>query len=243
MDLSHFHAGSANDDKYPELWEKQAGMFIDQLINITPIDPKIVDISVFPADEDAERLSRLFHQYGSDKSSHHMYHLMYAHLLKPVQNSDGPYRILEIGIGTNNPNLVSTMGAHGSPGASLRAFRDCHPNAQILGADIDTACLFEEERIKTCYTDQLSLATLESTLGCGFYNMIIDDGLHAVGANLNVILFGLRHLLPGGVLVVEDIDYNRMPLWRPIDAILRHKYETFFVRDISSMVYVIKNNL
>ena len=37
------------------------------------------------------------------------------------------------------------------------------------------------------------------------YDLFIDDGLHSIGANLNSLVFGLRHLKPGGFVVVEDI--------------------------------------
>lgn len=240
MDLSHFRAGSANDEKHPELWEQQAKMFIQQLIDLTPVEPKILDIFSLEDNIKARDLSSLFQMYGSDKCSvHHQYHLLYAHLLAKLDNN--PKKILEIGIGTNNPELVSTMGIAGHPGASLRAFRDFLPNTEIVGADVDKECLFEEERIHTCFTDQLSLLTLHSTLGnMGPYDMIIDDGLHAIGANINVILFGLEHIASPGFLVIEDIDFRRMPLWKTIDSILRHKYMTYFVKDVSCMVYVIE---
>jgi hypothetical protein len=48
------------------------------------------------------------------------------------------------------------MGRTGTPGASLRAWRDYFPNAEIYGADIDREILFEEERISAFYVNQLS---------------------------------------------------------------------------------------
>jgi hypothetical protein len=68
-------------------------------------------------------------------------------------------KILEIGIGTNNPSLVSTMGIYGTPGASLYSFREYLPNSQIYGADIDTNILFTHDRIKTFYVNQLDYST------------------------------------------------------------------------------------
>ena len=54
-------------------------------------------------------------------------------------------KIFEIGLGTNNIDIVSTMGKKGHPGASLRAFRDFCPNAEIYGADFDSRILFQEK--------------------------------------------------------------------------------------------------
>jgi hypothetical protein len=66
--------------------------------------------------------------------------------------------LLEIGLGTNNTDVVSNMGSEGVPDASLRAFRDYLPNARIYGAGIDKRILFEESRIKTYFADQTDLA-------------------------------------------------------------------------------------
>src|SRR5262249_45143750 len=113
----------------------------------------IVDIFPDPAqDGAAAELADLFNQYGSDKSSSHDYHLLYAPILAPRRHE--PLRLLEIGLGTNNRDVVSTMGINGKPGASLRAFRDFLPRARIFGADIDRRILFSEDRIETYFVDQ-----------------------------------------------------------------------------------------
>ncbi len=80
---------------------------------------------IFPVhtfEKDTGDLAKLFNRYGSDKSSVHNYHLLYAPLLASRRRD--ALRVLEIGIGSNNPDVVSSMSATGSPGASLRAFRD-----------------------------------------------------------------------------------------------------------------------
>ena len=47
------------------------------------------------------------------------------------------------------------MGLSGRPWACVRGWRDLSPNALVYGADIDRNILFEEDRIKTFYCDQL----------------------------------------------------------------------------------------
>ena len=69
----------------------------------------------------AIRLKKLFDFYGSDKSNFHDYHLIYSSLF---ENTLEVKKILEVGIGTNNINMLSNMGESGKPGASLMAFRD-----------------------------------------------------------------------------------------------------------------------
>ena len=70
-------------------------------------------------------LKKAFDGYGSDKGNHG-YHLIYGQVLSKM-NWQEPMNILEIGLGTNNPKLISNMSIHGKPGASLRAFRDVVP--------------------------------------------------------------------------------------------------------------------
>jgi hypothetical protein len=98
-------------------------------------------------------LSRLCEFYGSDKgeteaTSHsfpwpnHSYADYYSSLFSHCRLT--PTKVFECGIGTNNPNLASSMGVNGKPGASLRAWRDYFPHATIYGADIDRDILFKE---------------------------------------------------------------------------------------------------
>lgn len=165
--------------------------------------------------KDCQELGDLFARYGSDKSTVHNYHLMYAALLKGKRNL--PLDILEIGLGTNNTSLPSNMGKNGKPGASLRAFRDWGPNSKIYGADIDKEILFSEERISTFFVDQTNPKTLKD-LAAQFsqkrFDLIIDDGLHNTWANLNTLNFALDLLKPGGIFVVEDILNEYLPIWK-----------------------------
>jgi 23S rRNA U2552 (ribose-2'-O)-methylase RlmE/FtsJ len=105
-------------------------------------------------------------------------------------------------MGSNNLDVVSNMGAGGRPGASLRAFRDFLPNAQIYGADIDDSILFQENRIKTFPVDQLNpeaLSRLGELIPDNYFDLIIDDGLHAPDANVNTLSFALGKVAPGGL--------------------------------------------
>jgi len=50
---------------------------------------------------------------------------------------------------------------------------------------------------------------------------VIDDGMHSIGASLNTLYFGLRHVRPGGFVVVEDISWNNVHAFHAVDRILR----------------------
>ncbi|ROR03154.1 glycosyltransferase [Desulfosoma caldarium] len=171
--------------------------------------------------EFAAVMAERFHHYGSDKARVHGYEQLYAWLLAKMRDHEGS--LLEIGLGTNNVDTPSNMGAAGKPGASVRAFRDVLPYFQIYGADVDRRILFEEERLRTFYVDQTNgktLRDLQRQIGTPL-DVIIDDGLHAPHSQLNTLLFALEALRPGGYLVVEDIMPPQLPIWRVAGSLLQ----------------------
>ena len=172
--------------------------FDDRRLQLQPSGP-----SGKEADNE-HKLKQLLDQYGSDKASKHRYHLLYA---RALTNPEAVRRMLEIGIGTNNPRVVSNMSETGTPGASLRAWRAFLAKATIHGADIDRDILFTDERIQCHHVDQLSpdsLEQLRSQLGQPM-DLIIDDGLHSIQANLHTLQMGLQLIQPRGWIFIEDI--------------------------------------
>ena len=165
-------------------------------------------------------LAQVFTSYGSDKSTNHNYEYLYADLLHELRHA--PLNVLEIGLGTNNTDVVANMGRGGSPGASVRAFRDFLPQAMIYGADIDGRILFEEHHIKTFQVDQTdsdAMELLAHKIGRKLH-LIIDDGLHCPHANLGTLHFAINHLDRGGTLVIEDIRAESVPIWQLVAHLL-----------------------
>ena len=74
-----------------------------------------IDIADFPADGEerlaAEDLKVLLNRHGSDKSGRHNYHNLYGAVLKDRGRVTA---VLEIGMGTNNTDVVSNMGSRSS---------------------------------------------------------------------------------------------------------------------------------
>ena len=188
----------------------------------------------------AARLKDLFDRYGSDKGDpDHRYHLLYGALLPTTEAS----AVLEIGLGTNNPDVVSNMGTRGKPGASLRAFRDYLPDAQIYGADVDRGILFSESRISTFFVDQTDFETF-SALGTSLpaqFDLIIDDGLHSPNANLATLIFGLERLKVGGHLLIEDISPDALPVWQLVSAaLLPNEYDSDVIVTENKLLFLVR---
>jgi hypothetical protein len=188
-------------------------------------------------DVDYQALGLKFEKYGSDKAWH-KYHHFYGSIFTPASVK----MVFEIGLGTNNVDVVSNMGVAGRPGASLRAFRDFYPRAELFGADVDRRILFTEERINTFHvdqTDEQSMRSLMQGLPDGF-DLIIDDGLHSPLANLPT----LRHCLPkirkGGLVVIEDIQANTIDVWRAVAAMLPLKYSPLLIEGHAGYLFSVQ---
>jgi len=169
--------------------------------------------------DNAIELKGLFDKYGSDKGGGNGYFYPYAKILKERSKVEC---IVEIGMGTNNSDVVSNMGNFGSPGASLRAFRDFVPNALIVGADIDSRILFHEDRIKTLQLDQTDWGAIQefSAQLPETVDLVIDDGLHSPLGNINILRFGLEKVRVGGWVIIEDIANYSADVWRLISILL-----------------------
>jgi hypothetical protein len=128
-----------------------------------------------------------------------------------------PLRVLELGLGSNNPDVPSNMGVFGVPGASHRGWRELFPNAAVYGADVDRRILFREDRIKTFYCDQSDRSSIRELWSQpdlqGGADIIIEDGLHTFEANVSFLEESLDHLCPGGIYVTEDITGDCVEDW------------------------------
>ena len=102
--------------------------------------------------------------------------------------------------------------------------------------------LFNCDRIQTYYVDQLDFLSfynfsIQTNNIC--YDMIIDDGLHSIGANFNTLLFALDRLNNNGWIVIEDI--HIIENWKSIDFILSSNpiYKTYIIKAKGGYLYVV----
>jgi hypothetical protein len=167
-------------------------------------------------------LATLCDKYGSDKGEiakvdrpytwwAHTYADFYSRLFDHCRND--VLNVFECGIGTNNPDLTSSMTASGKPGASLRVWRDYFPNAKVFGADIDKDIMFEEERIQTFCADQTSpedILRMWSELGEVEIDFFVDDGLHTFDAGICLFEHSIDHLAENGIYTIEDVSLDSL---------------------------------
>jgi len=184
-------------------------------------------------------ISRLCDVHGSDKgtlvvSGHpyswppHNYAEYYSRLFSHCRQNIT--KVFECGVGTNNPNLPSSMGVHGRPGASLRVWRDYFPNATVYGADIDESILFKEERILTYFIDQrepIAIKCFWEAVGEVNFDLMIDDGLHTFEAGSILFQHSVDKLSSTGIYVIEDVSQ--------VDLV---KYKKFFFHQPYLVEYV-----
>jgi hypothetical protein len=186
---------------------------------------------IFELDDESAKLQTLLDYYGSDKGSFHGYSAAYSSIINRLGKRN--LRILEIGLGTNNTDTMSNMGADGKPGASLRAWRDFCLDSSVFGCDIDDRILFSETGIKTFQLDQTSENSwqkLKNQIKHDKFDLIIDDGLHSPLANLQTILAAEDLVTPGGVIVIEDIAYQSFPIWQILSILLENTWEVKLVQ-------------
>lgn len=160
-------------------------------------------------------ITKLCDKYGSDKGSFvsnhvypwppHTYSDIYEMLFGNIKNNK--MKIFECGIGSNDINIPFNMSKNGIPGASLRVWRDYFPNSEIYGADIDLNVLFEEERIKTGFINQLEKISIKKYfLKYNYkFDIMIDDGLHTADGAICLFKNSFRYLMPNGFYIIEDL--------------------------------------
>ncbi len=190
----------------------------------------------------------MFDEVGSDKGvGWHQYSRFYNELFLIAKHED--FNLFEMGLGTNDPTIESTMGSGGNPGASLYIWKIFFRRAKIFGADIDRKILFQEPRIQTFYCDQTNVCDIEAMwnsedLKEKRFGIMIDDGLHTFEAGKVFFEHSVHKLLPGGVYIIEDIANETVPQFRVQIEEWKEKYPdiSFWLLRIESLKHTPGDN-
>jgi len=166
--------------------------------------------------------SEVLGRYGTDKGPDgHAYTRLYDLLFQTETIRCSVTDVLEVGLGTINPNAPASMkhlareggweAHHGvkrklyETGASLRAWRELFPRAQVVGLDIDRSALFGGPRLKTHQCNTLNATCVHNVLFGRKFDLIVDDGLHTETAQQGTLLAAWPHLRMGGLYIIEDV--------------------------------------
>ena len=157
-----------------------------------------------------------------NKPSAHNYTQLYHRLLAPFR--DKKLDLIEIGIGTPNQDVPSSMAVNYPFGASLRGWRTYFTDLAmtINGGDVDPRVLFSEERIKTHYVNQLNPSSIVDFMaGVGLeqsgMDFMLDDGLHQYRSNITLLITAWPYLKKGGLYLIEDM--TQTPFQQNIELI------------------------
>lgn len=143
-------------------------------------------------------LRLLGEKYKTDKSFRDQYHCYYGVTFLDIYEKyfapikDEKLNVLEIGV---------------KEGASLRTWEEYFPNALVYGLDLDPECAkVATDRIKITIGNQRDTVILRELCEVsGGFDIIIDDGSHAVQHIIESFNFLFNYLRPEGLYVIEDL--------------------------------------
>ncbi|MDC2976201.1 class I SAM-dependent methyltransferase [Candidatus Pelagibacter sp.] len=167
---------------------------------------KINNYKVYKKKNSKDVFTVLCEKYKTDKGYKHFYSSFYDEYFKSFKHN--VRLVFECGIGTNNINIKSNTNKIGNPGASIRVLKDYFFNADIYGGDIDENILFNENRVKTFYINQLderSIIQMWEKIEKKNFDLIIDDGLHNFDASYKLFKNSFSNLKKGGTYIIEDV--------------------------------------
>jgi hypothetical protein len=182
-------------------------------------------------------LCRIMNSNGSDKGSgHHNYTTLYEKLFSKYQDQN--ITIFELGLGTNYPDVKSNMGPNGIPGASLFGWAEYFPAASVYGADIDKRVLFDTDRIRTYYCDQMNEQCIKDMFSNEDlenieFDIIVEDGLHDFDANISFLVNSIDRLKVGGIYICEDLGKSTIDKFQQIIPDLKDQYSLAFIEVVS----------
>jgi glycosyltransferase involved in cell wall biosynthesis len=190
-------------------------------------------------EKNINHLKQIFMKHNTDKFNNnphcHTYHNKYGKIFYELK--DKPINIFEMGIGTVNPNIPSSMEAHKrfynyKPGASHRAWDEyfTHPETRIFGGDIDEEICKDElyvdfPRIKCKVVDQTDTESIKKCMNeiieensinsKQFLDVIVDDGLHNHKGALGFISGSWEYLKMHGYYIIEDLNFDYKKYIKP----------------------------
>ena len=203
-------------------------------------------------------LGDIFLKHKSDKLNRHAnghnYSIKYEKLFDDMRHK--PIKLFEMGMGTINPDIKSSVVGHErlgySPGASHRSWKEYfdHPQSQIFGGDIDPNTCDGKQFFHVDQTNITDLNTLFTKLQLDTdnkFDIIIDDGLHTQEASKTMFNQCYKYVKPGGYYIIEDIkidwagDHPELEFWSHIKNCgeIQDNYLCIFKKKLEDREYLL----
>ena len=159
-------------------------------------------------------ISEILKKYDTDKNKrNHMYGRVYDSILRPFDRN-AKLDIAEIGV------LF---------GESIRAWRECFPNANLMGIDILDNVENKLEDVEYVISDVRRFIPEKK------FDIVIDDGSHKI----NDIMFTVKHfqLKVGGVMIIEDCNRPYL-LFEKLKKKTKYSIECIDLREVGSSKHI-----
>jgi hypothetical protein len=176
----------------------------------------------------SRRLTEIANSVGTDKGTvagqAHAYTIVYELLL--ADRTGSPINLMEIGMSIGGPELGFPASRIVEDTPSVRMWHEYFPRANIYGIDISDCSRFQTDWFHFYQVDcgdkyRLSeIAKCLSRSGTKF-DVIMDDGSHASYHQQLTFLKFFSLLKPGGLYVIEDLDFVPLNIERVLPAVPR----------------------
>lgn len=134
-----------------------------------------------------DKLTEIGIKYGTDKATYHGFTQFYF-----------PYLIKY-----TNPSLFEVGIYHGG---SLKMWEEFYGSPKIVAMDILNKTEYDSINVKTFVGNQSKPEDLLNALKfCNEFDIIVDDGSHAVAHQLITLATMFPHLKSGGTYILEDL--------------------------------------
>ena len=117
-------------------------------------------------------------------------------------------------------------------------------NPEITAITPNGWCTLGAHGLALYYFDQNEISSLDNFPNeyLGNVDVLIDDGLHSIVANINSIYFAEKMLKKGGYLVIEDINKYAEELYQLTLFVASKTFEVNLYTNNSCFVAVLKKN-
>ncbi|MBS0379255.1 MAG: hypothetical protein JSS29_12265 [Proteobacteria bacterium] len=167
-------------------------------------------------------LTTFANRFGTDKGTisqaAHGYTAVYDLLFAGRRNES--VNILEIGLSTGGPELGRSADRKVIDAPSIRMWHEFFPKSSLYGLDISDFSQMQTDWLSFVRADCGDAQQLEKVANFGTqFDIIVDDGSHASYHQQLTMVTLFKFLRPGGLYIIEDLDWQPMHLERSLPAV------------------------